>query len=224
MSSFFDTSVLAERLPGIKAAVEAVQAGQLIVFPTDTVYGLGADAFSPVATEKIFSTKVRDKNLPLPVLVGSLDTIHGLAMHISPQIEKLIANFWPGGLSIILDRVPSVNLNLGNTKGKILLRMPLHSVAIEILRQVGPMAVTSANISGQPPVKDTEEAAIQFGDEVAVYLAGEIINPNIPSTIIDMSLELSQPKVIRQGTISVAEIAEVLELPSEQLLMETENK
>ena len=136
---------------GVSAAADAVRAGRCVVLPTDTVYGIGCDAFNNDAVATLLATKHRGPDMPVPVLVGSWVTIQGLVREFSETAKTLVEAFWPGGLSVVVPEAPSLPWNLGDTRGTVLLRMPLQSVAIELLREVGPMAVSSANISGQTP-------------------------------------------------------------------------
>ncbi len=148
MASKYDCAVPDERTEGLAAAARAVRAGRLVVLPTDTVYGIGCDAFSASAVRSLLAAKRRGPDMPVPVLVGSWSTIDGLVLGVPKAARDLIEAFWPGGLSLVLPHAPSLNWDLGSTKGTVMLRMPLHPVALELLRDVGPMAVSSANVSG----------------------------------------------------------------------------
>ena len=148
MSATFDCADPDARADGLAAAARAVRAGSLVVLPTDTVYGLGCDAFSAAAVRALLAAKSRGPDMPVPVLVGSWSTIDGLVLGVPRAARDLIEAFWPGGLSLVLPHAPSLAWDLGSTKGTVMLRMPLHPVALELLRDVGPMAVSSANVSG----------------------------------------------------------------------------
>lgn len=150
-SRIYDCLDPTARVEGIQAAAESVRAGQCVVLPTDTVYGIGADAFNPDAVAKLLATKRRGPDMPVPVLVGSWTTIQGLVREFTDTAKTLVEAFWPGGLSIVVPEAPSLPWNLGDTRGTVLLRMPLQPVAIELLQETGPMAVSSANISGEAP-------------------------------------------------------------------------
>ena len=128
---------------------------------------------------------------------------------------ELIEAFWPGALSLVVRQAPSLSWDLGDTNGSVMLRMPLHPVAIELLREVGPMAVSSANISGQPPAVNADEARDQLGDKVEVYLDAGPATKQAASTIVDLTG--ATPRVLREGPISVAQIAEVLGVEAESL-------
>lgn len=215
MSRIYDCADPESRTAGIKAAVDAVKAGQLVVLPTDTLYGLGCDAFNNQAVANLLATKHRGPDMPVPVLVGSWDTIQGLVQYYSPQAKTLVEAFWPGGLSIIVPQAPSLPWNLGDTRGTVMLRMPLHPVAIELLRETGPMAVSSANISGHTPPSTVTEARQQLNQNVSVYLDGGECAIGKPSSIIDISGD--HPRLLREGAISAERIGEVLGVSAESL-------
>jgi L-threonylcarbamoyladenylate synthase len=199
-------------MAGLAAAVGAVRSGQLVVLPTDTVYGLGCDAFSATAVQGLLDAKGRGRDMPVPVLVGSWSTVDGLVLGTPARARTLIEAFWPGGLSLVLPHAPSLTWDLGETRGTVMLRMPLHPVALELLREVGPMAVSSANRSGHPPATTARQAREQLADWVAVYLDGGTASTSA-STIVDLTGE--NPVVLREGAVSTAEISEVLGLTIE---------
>ncbi|OLF08084.1 threonylcarbamoyl-AMP synthase [Actinophytocola xinjiangensis] len=208
MSVVYDCAVEQDRADGLAAAASAVRAGRLVVLPTDTVYGIGADAFSSSAVSSLLAAKNRGPDMPVGVLVGSWSTIDGLVLSVPRTARLLIEAFWPGDLSIVLPHAPSLSWDLGRSGGTVMLRMPLHPVAIELLREVGPMAVSSANRSGQPPAANAADAREQLGDSVAVYLDGGPSGEPVPSTIVDLTGD--EPAVLREGAVSVAAVAEVL--------------
>src|ERR1700761_353091 len=148
MTELFDCSDPGQRTAGIPSAISALKGGRLVVLPTDTVYGIGADAFDGTAVAALLAAKGRGRDMPVPVLVGSWHTIDGLAQTVSNAARELIRAFWPGALSLVVRQAPSVQWDLGDARGTVMLRMPLHPVAIELLREVGPMAVSSAHVSG----------------------------------------------------------------------------
>ena len=204
----FDCADPDARLAGLAAAAAAVRSGRLVVLPTDTVYGLGADAFSGAAVRALLAAKGRGPDMPVPVLVGSWSTIDGLVTTVSATARELVEAFWPGGLSLVLPHAPSLTWDLGVTRGTVMLRMPLHPVALELLRDVGPMAVSSANISGRPPATTVADAVEQLGDSAAVYLDGEPCRVGVASTIVDLTG--SEPRILRAGAVDAAALAEVL--------------
>ena len=203
------------RAAGIAAAADAIRAGQCVVLPTDTVYGIGCDAFNNDAVAKLLATKRRGPDMPVPVLVGSWSTIQGLVREFSDTAKTLVEAFWPGGLSIVVPEAPSLPWNLGDTRGTVLLRMPNQPLAIELLREVGPMAVSSANLTGNQPPETASAARQQFGNAVPVYLDGGRSTLGEPSTIIDISGP--RPVILRQGAVSAERIGEVLNLDPESL-------
>jgi L-threonylcarbamoyladenylate synthase len=202
MSETFNCNDPEQRSRAITSAAAAVKNGGLVVLPTDTVYGLGADAFNSTAVAALLAAKGRGRDMPVPVLVGSWHTIDGLALSVSTSMRNLVRAFWPGALSLVVRQAPSVLWDLGDARGTVMLRMPLHPVAIELLRDVGPMAVSSANISGSPP------AVEQLGDLVDVYLDGGPSAQQAASTILDLTAP--EPRILRSGPISAERIAEVL--------------
>jgi tRNA threonylcarbamoyl adenosine modification protein (Sua5/YciO/YrdC/YwlC family) len=208
VSTVYDCAVPESRAAGLAAAAGAVRAGQLVVLPTDTLYGLGCDAFSSAAVRGLLDAKGRGRDMPVPVLVGSWSTVDGLVLGVPPEARRLIEAFWPGGLSIVLPHAPSLAWDLGDTRGTVMLRMPLHPVALELLRDVGPMAVSSANRSGQAPATTAAQARDQLGERVPVLLDGGPAGAAVPSTVVDLTAD--DPVVLREGAISVAEIGEVL--------------
>ena len=193
---------------GVTEAVSALRRGDLAVLPTDTVYGIAADAFSPPAVDRLLAAKGRGRDMPVPVLVGSWNTIDGLVTSVPAAARELVEAFWPGGLSLVLPHAPSLTWDLGVTRGTVMLRMPLHPVALELLREIGPMAVSSANISGRPPATTVAEATEQLGGSVAVYLDGGPCRVGVASTIVDLTGD--EPRVLREGAVPVAAVAEVL--------------
>ena len=150
--------ILAPDADGLQRAVALLRGGELVAFPTETVYGLGADAFDSGAVTGLLAAKGRGRDMPVGVLVGSWHTIEGLVYTVPHSARELIRAFWPGALSLVVQQAPSLQWDLGDARGTVMLRMPLHPVAIELLREVGPMAVSSANISGRPAATTAEEA------------------------------------------------------------------
>jgi L-threonylcarbamoyladenylate synthase len=208
VSSVYDCSRQDEREAGLAAAAGAIRSSRLVVFPTDTVYGIGCDAFDPVGVNALFEAKSRGRNMPLSVLVGSWSTIDGLVLSVPGRARDLIEAFWPGGLSIVLPHAPSLAWDLGDTKGTVSVRMPLHPVILELLRETGPIAQSSANRSGRPPATSVEQAREQMGDAVSVYLDGGPSGDSVASTIIDLTSDA--PRLLREGAVTADQLAEVL--------------
>ncbi|MDY6810888.1 MAG: L-threonylcarbamoyladenylate synthase [Actinomycetota bacterium] len=215
MSTVFDCGEPDTRAAGIRAAVGAAKAGRLVVLPTDTLYGIGCDAFDSEAVASLLAAKGRGRDMPVPVLVGSWHTIDGLVLSVSTAARDLVEAFWPGGLSLVVAQAPSLAWDLGDTDGTVMLRMPLHPVAIELLREVGPMAVSSANVSRRSPATTVDEAREQLGESVAIYLDGGPAAAAQASTIVDLSG--STPRILREGAVSTEAIAEVLDLDADAL-------
>lgn len=210
MTELFDCTDAAQRATGIASAISALRGGRLVVMPTDTVYGIGADAFDNDAVAALLAAKGRGRDMPVPVLVGSWHTIEGLVFNVSDTARELIRAFWPGALSLVVRQAPSLAWDLGDAHGTVMLRMPLHPVAIELLREVGPMAVSSANTSGRPPAVTVDEARDQLGDSVQVYLDAGPSAQQAASTIVDLTG--AQPRVLRAGPVTVEAIAKVLDM------------
>jgi L-threonylcarbamoyladenylate synthase len=196
------------RPDGIDAAARAVQAGQLVVLPTDTVYGIGADAFDRTAVTDLLAAKGRGRDMPVPVLVGSWSTIDGLVTYVPAQTRSLIEAFWPGGLTLVVEHAPSLAWDLGDSRGTVAVRMPLHPVALELLERTGPMAVSSANRSGQAAARTAEEAQDQLAGSVQVYLDGGPATVGVASTIVDVTTET--PRVLREGAVTVEALRRVV--------------
>ncbi|MFZ0835568.1 MAG: L-threonylcarbamoyladenylate synthase [Mycobacterium sp.] len=215
MTQTFDCTDEGARSSGIAAAVSAVRGGRLVVLPTDTVYGGGVDAFDPTAVAALLAAKGRGRDMPVPVLVGSWHTIDGLAYAVPTAARELIRAFWPGALSIVVAQAPSLQWDLGEGHGTVMLRMPLHPVAIEVLREVGPMAVSSANISGEPPAVTAADARRQLGDLVEVYLDAGPSAQQAASTIVDLTK--TTPRILREGPVTKREIADVLGIDADAL-------
>ncbi|BBY76081.1 threonylcarbamoyl-AMP synthase [Mycolicibacterium parafortuitum] len=220
MTEMFDCSDPQQRATGIASAISALKGGRLVVMPTDTVYGLGADAFDGEAVASLLEAKGRGRNMPVPVLVGSWHTIQGLVYSVPDSAKELIRAFWPGALSLVVQQAPSLHWDLGDANGTVMLRMPLHPVAIELLREVGPMAVSSANISGNPPAVTAEQARAQLGDRVEVYLDGGPAEQQAASTIVDLTG--AHPRVLREGPVTLDAIAEVLGVEAQTLTADDE--
>jgi tRNA threonylcarbamoyl adenosine modification protein (Sua5/YciO/YrdC/YwlC family) len=197
----FDTSDPDERARGLEAAASAVRRGDIVVLPTDTVYGVGCDAFSAPGVTRLLEAKRRGRDLPLPVLVGRPQTLEGLAYGLSKPARDLVEAFWPGPLTVVVRAQPSLAWDLGDAQGTVALRMPLHPVAIELLTVTGPMAVTSANAAGAAPPTSFLAAEEQLGDSVAIYLDAGDLPDSAPSTILDLTGPV--PRLLRPGAFDL---------------------
>jgi L-threonylcarbamoyladenylate synthase len=223
MSARYDCADTQQREDGLVAAVDAVQQGQLVVLPTDTVYGLGADAFTPAAVTALLAAKGRGRNMPPPVLVGSVRAAAALTESLGPYGQDLIDEFWPGPLTLVFRASPTLMWDLGDTMGTVAVRMPLHPVALDLLRRTGPMAVSSANLHGASAATTADEAQSQLGDAISVYLDGGACADNVPSTILDLTGTV--PRMLRAGAISVdalRKVVPVIDLPAAPALPEEE--
>ena len=207
MSDIYDCADETQRAAGLAAAVAAVLKGALVVLPTDTVYGIGADAFRPSAVQSLLAAKGRGTDMPPPVLVGSVRAAGALVEDLGPYGQELIDEFWPGGLTIVCRASRSLKWDLGESKGTVAVRMPQHPVALELLAETGPMAVSSANLTGHPPAMTAADAREQFGDAVEVYLDGGQCETDIPSTIVDLTGDM--PRLLRGGAVSIGQLREV---------------
>lgn len=194
---------------GFDAAMMAVQAGQAIVLPTDTVYGIGADPFNADAVQALLDAKHRGQDMPPPVLIAERSMMRALTGSVPAGAKELAARFWPGPLTIILAEQQAVDLHLGETAGTVAIRVPDHDATRELLRRTGPLAVSSANLSGQPSATNVEEAEAQLGDSVAVYLDGGPTPGLTPSTIVDFASN-EDGVVLRLGALSLEELQEVV--------------
>lgn len=209
MAIRYPTSDPAEREDGIAAAGRAVQRGQLVVLPTDTVYGLGADAFNAHAVTKLLTAKGRGRQMPPPVLVSARTTLDALATGVPEWAQALVEAFWPGPLTLVLRQQPSLSWDLGETRGTVAVRMPDHEVALELLARTGPLAVSSANRTGLPAAQTADDAEAMLSESVRVILdAGPTPGP-VPSTIVDCTAP-EQGRVLRLGAAPLDRLNEVL--------------
>jgi len=223
MTAIHDCSVESQLLEGMRLARRAIGSGELVVIPTDTVYGVAADAFDPAAVQRLLDAKGRERTSPPPVLIPGLPTLDALASEVPDAVRTLVAAFWPGGLTVILRAQPSLRWDLGETRGTVALRMPANRLALELLSETGPLAVSSANTSGMPSATTAQQAADMLGDAVAVYLDGgpagdgyEAIGErpgDTSSTIVDatgLDADGGVLRIVRAGVISRERIAEVV--------------
>lgn len=197
----FDCSVDEEFDRGLLAAQAALEAGKLVVLPTDTVYGLAADAFSPQAVQNLLNAKGRGRNMPPPVLVGSPTTLDALAVDIPTWLRSAVEALWPGPLTVILRQQPSLTWDLGETHNTVAVRMPDDKRALALIKQTGPLAVSSANTTGDPAAQTIEQAQDMLGGRVSVYLDGGPSKSDVPSTILDATG--STPRILRQGAMTL---------------------
>ena len=212
MGPIYDCSVEAELLTGMRLARVAIGRGDLVVMPTDTVYGLAADAFNPAAVQKLIDAKGRTRQSPPPVLIPGIPTLDALAESVPDEVRLLVETFWPGALTIILPAQSSLQWDLGETRGTVALRMPSNRIALELLSETGPLAVSSANLTGEPAATTAAGAEVMLGDSVSIFLDdGE--GGSVSSTIVDatsLSLPDGRLRIMREGTISIERIRAVV--------------
>src|SRR6476659_2415805 len=208
MSPVYDCTTEEGRATGVAEAAEAVRRGEVVVLPTDTVYGVGADAFSPDAVAAVLAAKGRGREMPPPVLVPNPRTLDGLATSVPAYARELVKAFWPGPLTLVLLAQSSLMWDLGDTNGTVALRMPEDDIALAVLSEVGPMAVTSGNITGRPAATTVLEAATQLGCAVSVYLDGGPSRGGAASTSVDCTTET--PVILREGAVTAERLREIL--------------
>ena len=204
----FSTADETEREAGIANAALAVQRGQLVVLPTDTVYGIGADAFDAEAVSRLLAAKGRGREMPPPVLVSAPTTLDALAVGIPSYARALVTELWPGPLTLVCRQQPSLQWDLGDTRGTVAVRMPDHEVALELLSRTGPLAVSSANRTGMPAATDADRAQLMLGSRVAVIIDGGPPPGSEPSTIVDVTGPVG--RVLRLGAVSLERLNEIV--------------
>lgn len=217
MPQLFDCSEPEQLVAGLRAARRAIAAGELVVTPTDTVYGIAADAFQPAAVQRLLTAKGRGRENPPPVLVPDVATLGALSAETPPVVSTLVDAYWPGALTLVCRAAPTLSWDLGETAGTVALRMPDDAVCLELLRDTGPLAVSSANRHGLPAAVTAAEAQEMLGDTVAVYLDGGPSRGGEASTILDMTGVVASGviTVLRRGAIpteSITAVAQGIEL------------
>ncbi|MGZ6825730.1 MAG: L-threonylcarbamoyladenylate synthase, partial [Mycobacteriales bacterium] len=207
MADLYDCSDPDARAAGLDAATSAIAEGSLVLLPTDTVYGVAADAFTPAAVTGLLAAKNRGRTMPVPVLVGEASTLAGLVLDLPAVANQLAEAFWPGGLTLVLEHAPSLAWDLGDAEGTVAVRLPDDDLTRDLLRRTGPLAVSSANRSGRPAATTAQEAVAQLGDHAAVVLDGGPRDSSAASTIVDCTGPT--PRVLRVGAIPVEKLREV---------------
>jgi L-threonylcarbamoyladenylate synthase len=219
MAPEIDCSDSSELLTGVRLARTAIGRGELVVLPTDTVYGIAADAFSPAAVTRLLEAKGRGRQSPPPVLIPSIDALDALAESVPPEVRDLVEAFWPGGLTIILPARSSLAWDLGDAHGTVALRMPANRIALMVLGETGPLAVSSANLTGRPPALTSAQARADLGDSVSVYLNDGTVGaehdgaPDPSSTIVDATALLrdgGKLRIVRHGVIGDDAIGDLI--------------
>ena len=208
VADVYDCSDPDQRAAGLDAATAALSRGDLVLLPTDTVYGVAADAFTTAAVTKLLAAKNRGRSMPVPVLIGEASTLAGLVTTVPPVAHRLAEAFWPGGLTLVVEHAPSLAWDLGDAEGTVAVRLPDDDVARALLRRTGPLAVSSANRSGRPAATSAEEATAQLGEHAAVVLDGGPRAGSTASTIVDCTGPV--PRVLRVGAVPVERLREVV--------------
>jgi L-threonylcarbamoyladenylate synthase len=191
----------------IEAAANVIADGRCIVLPTDTVYGIGANAFDPSAVTRLLNAKQRGREMPPPVLVADAMALRTLALEVSAEMTALAEAFWPGALTMVITAQPSLRMDLGERGATVAVRVPDHDFSRELLRATGPLAVSSANISGEAAATTVEQAKEQLWRSVKLFLDGGPAAGSVPSTIVDLT---GQPRILRTGRISADQLREVV--------------
>jgi len=203
-----ETQVLPSTDPhALQLALEALQGGGLVAFPTDTVYGLGAMIQIPESIQALYTVKGREAAKAIPILISSPDELGRIALAVSPMAMRLAERFWPGPLTLVVPKHPSLPAEL-SSQATIGVRMPDHPIALALLRVTGPLAVTSANRSGEASAITAPEVVEQLGGQIGLVLDGGQTPGGVSSTVVDCSGHT--PVILRQGPISLTELQQAL--------------
>ncbi|RBY87228.1 threonylcarbamoyl-AMP synthase [Blastococcus sp. TBT05-19] len=208
VADIYDCSDPEARTAGLDAAAAAIARSELVLLPTDTVYGVAADAFAPAAVTGLLAAKNRGRGMPVPVLIGEASTLAGLVLRTPEVATRLAQEFWPGGLTLVVENAPSLAWDLGDAEGTVAVRLPDDELTRDLLRRTGPLAVSSANRSGRPAATTAQEADQQLGAHAAVVLDGGPRDSSAASTIVDCTGP--NPRVLRVGAVSVERLREVV--------------
>jgi tRNA threonylcarbamoyl adenosine modification protein (Sua5/YciO/YrdC/YwlC family) len=204
----YDCRINEEREEGLEEAAGAIRRGELVVLPTDTVYGVGADAFAPGAVDALLAAKGRDRSMPVPVLVSSPTMLDALVDQMPEQGQALTERFWPGALTLVVRHTSHLVWDLGDSKGTVAVRMPDSDIAQDLIGRTGPLAVSSANRSGHPAAAEMMAARLQLGAAVSVYLDGGPAKKAVASSIIDITG--TAPRLLRAGALSAEALREIV--------------
>ncbi|MGH7855655.1 MAG: L-threonylcarbamoyladenylate synthase [Candidatus Binatia bacterium] len=197
------------RPESVAAAVAALKRGDVITFPTETLYGLGADALNPAAVEKVFQLKGRDATNPIPVLIADRAMLLNMVSEVPPLAEELIARFWPGPLTIVFPARPDIPRPLTNPAGGIGVRISSQPIAAELIKALGrPLTATSANPSGKPPARTAQKAQEYFSGQINIFVDGGKLTSQTGSTVVEIVGGLL--KIIRDGEINKSQLENVL--------------
>ena len=199
-----ETLILSVDHPNALAqALQILRAGGLVAFPTDTVYGVGALVFDAAAIEKIYAAKGRSTEKAVPILLGDAADLEKVTAQVSEMALRLAGRFWPGPLTLVVPRHASIPETLSPLP-TVGVRVPDHPVARALLRAAGPMAVTSANLSGQASPCTVEEVYVQLGGRIPLILDGGQTPGGAPSTVVNCLG--AEPQILREGSITLAQI------------------
>jgi tRNA threonylcarbamoyl adenosine modification protein (Sua5/YciO/YrdC/YwlC family) len=222
VQKIFDCSVDTDLLTGMRLAKVALGRTELAVIPTDTVYGIAANAFSAEAVQALLDAKGRGRQSPPPVLIANLNMARALVEVLPEAAVKLAETFWPGALTMIFRAQPSLQWDLGETKGTVALRVPDHKIALALIEETGPLAVSSANLTGEPSATTCKQAFDYLENSVEVFLDGGPSPKGEASTIIDLTslaesydaegelITSGKIKIVRRGALSEAKIRSVV--------------
>jgi tRNA threonylcarbamoyl adenosine modification protein (Sua5/YciO/YrdC/YwlC family) len=208
MSRVYDCGSAEEREVGLEEAAAAIRSGELVVLPTDTVYGVGADAFLPSAVEALLAAKGRDRSMPVPVLVASPSMLAAVVDQMPDPAVALSKKFWPGALTLVMRHTAHLAWDLGDSKGTVAARMPANQLAQDLISRTGPLAVSSANRSGHEAATTMMDARLQLGASVSVYLDDGPSGGSVASTIVDVTGE--RPRLLRAGALDLAALRDVV--------------
>lgn len=193
----------------VRLARRLLREGEVVAFPTDTVYGVGANAFERYAVRQIFSLKQRPAAKPLPVFIYQIDDLHLVARQVPNHAWTFLQHFWPGALTVVLPKNPKLPDDVTAGQNTVAVRIPNHSLCLDLVAQVGrPLAVTSANLSGQPTPATAPDVAAQLGPGLPLVLDGGPSPTPRPSSIVDLST--SPPRLLREGDLSLADLQQYL--------------
>src|SRR4051812_32385032 len=205
----FDTSIDTERTAGLVDGSSAIRRGDLVVTPTDTVYGVAADAFNATAVNLLLAAKGRGRDMPVPVLVASPQMADAVVSQMPDTGRELADAFWPGALTLVLRHTTHLAWDLGETRGTVAVRVPDHPIVLSLIEQTGPLAVSSANRTGNPAPTTAMDARLQLGGAVAVYLdAGPASVGALPSSIVDVTGD--EPRLLRAGALDADRLRDVV--------------
>jgi L-threonylcarbamoyladenylate synthase len=203
-----NTEVIAITNPNsIKRAIHVLEEGRLVAFPTDTVYGIGALAFEIRSIERLYKAKTRNNELPLPILIAGPDQLGMVSKNLTTIARILAHQFWPGPITLIMERNPDLPQDMSGTS-TVGVRVPDHKFARELFMKVGPLAVTSANLSGQPSAVNAEEVLRYLDGRIDLLVDGGPTPGQVPSTVVDCTGET--PLILRKGPITEDQILSVL--------------